>query len=105
MVDGLWWRFKLTGEWLDRHITLTESIGPGIGSLATVPLFPDDINVLASDATAAAAAGIDHAASTDLQAMRIRLKEGAHLPSARAHHVARALERVGQRHRRLPLAR
>ena len=75
MVDGLWWRFKLTGEWQHRHITLTESIGPAIGSLATVPLYPDGINVLASDATAAAAAGIDHAASADLQAMRITLKE------------------------------
>ena len=74
MVDGLWWRFKLTEEWQHRHITLTESIGPAIGSLATVPLYPDGINVLASDATAAAAAGIDHAASADLQAMRITLK-------------------------------
>ena len=75
MVDGLWWRYKLTGEWRDRHITLTEAIGPAIGALKTVPLFPDDINVLASDATAAAAAGIDKAAAEDLQAMRLTLKE------------------------------
>ena len=82
MVDGLWWRFKLTGEWLHRHITLTESIGPGIGALSTVPLFPHDINVLASDATAAAAAGIDHTASPDLQLMRMALKEE---PTFQAH--------------------
>jgi hypothetical protein len=75
MVDGLWWRFALTGEWLDRHITLTEAIGPAIGALVGVPRFPHDINVLASDATAAAAAGIDTARAEDLLAMRMTLKD------------------------------
>ena len=40
-----------------------------------MPLFPDDINVMASDATAAASAGVDRAHAADLQSMRIALKE------------------------------
>ena len=53
--DGYFWRFKLTGEWRDRHITLTEGTGPALNALNTVPKFPDDINVLGNDATAAIA--------------------------------------------------
>ena len=73
VVNGIFWRFKLTGEWLERHITLTESCGPAISALLTVPLFPSDINVLATDASAGAAAGTWHAHSANLQSMQAAL--------------------------------
>lgn len=73
--NGYFWRFKLTGEWLDRHITLTESTGPALGVLTTVPLFPDDINVMDSDATAAIAAGTGRAKSASTQIMQRKLEK------------------------------
>ena len=75
MVNGLFWRFRLEGEWLERHITLTEATGPCISTLTTVPRFPDDINVLASDATAALAAGVGSSRAEDLQQMRRTLQD------------------------------
>ena len=68
--DGYFWRFKLTGEWRDRHITLTEGTGPALNALNTVPKFPDDINVLGNDATAAIAAGAGRARSANMQIMQ-----------------------------------
>ena len=77
VANGLFWRYKLTGEWLDRHITLTESTGPAISSLMTIPLHPFDINVRASDATAAISAGTGTAHSGQLQAMMATLADEA----------------------------
>ena len=75
MVDGRFWRFKLEGSWLQRHITLTESAGPSIGILQTVSCFPDDINVMATDATSSAAAGVGTANAADLLEMRRTLQD------------------------------
>ena len=75
VADGLFWRFKLTGEWLERHITLTEATGPAISSLMTIPKFPLDINVRASDATAAIATGTGTPKSAPLNAMERTLSE------------------------------
>ena len=70
IVNGLYWRYKLTAEWCERHITLTEACGPAIATLLTVPMFPNDINVLATDATSGAAAATWSAHSQDLQSMQ-----------------------------------
>ena len=75
IVDGIFWRFKLTGEWLDRHITLTESAGPAIGMLMTVPIFPDDINCLAADATSATAAAVGTSSAPNLITMKACLED------------------------------
>ena len=75
MVDGMYWRFELAGEWLDRHITLTEGAGPGLHSLVAVPLFPADINVLGGDATAAVAATVGAARSVDMLTLTKTLRE------------------------------
>lgn len=75
MVEGLYWRFRLDGEWDERHITLTEGTGPALGLLTTGPLFPNGINVFASDATAAIAAGSHTAHAPDLITMQQTLEE------------------------------
>ena len=66
-VNGVFWRFKLTGRWLEKHITLTEAAGVWLNTLMTVPRFPHDINLLGTDATAAGAAGIGKAKSEQIQ--------------------------------------
>lgn len=73
--EGYFWRFPLEGEWLKKHITLTEATGPALSVLQTVPLFPDEINLLASDATAALAAGTGSSKSADTQLMQRELEK------------------------------
>ena len=74
-ANGLFWRFKLEGEWLSRHITLTEGTGTAAASLMTVPEFPDGINLLGNDATASIAAAVGRAKSSDLQIMQRTLQD------------------------------
>ena len=74
VCEGLYWRFRLSGEWLNRHITLTEATGPALSVLQTVPHFPDDINLLVADATAAIAAGAGTSKSADTQLMQRQLE-------------------------------
>ena len=73
--EGYFWRYKLEGEWLKRHITLTEATGPCLNALMTVPKFPDDINVLNADATAAIAAGTGRAKAAHTQLMQRELEK------------------------------
>ena len=75
MVDGAFWRFKLTDEWLTRHITLTESCGPAISTLMTVPKYPSNINLLASDATSSTATTANKSKSDVLRTMQRTLQE------------------------------
>ena len=74
-ANGLFWRFKLEGEWLERHITLTEGTGTAAASLMTVPMFPKSINLIGNDATASIAAAVGRAKSGDLQVMQRTLEE------------------------------
>ena len=76
-ANGLFWRFKLEGEWLSRHITLTEGTGTAAASLMTVPEFPDSINLLGNDATASIAAAVGRAKSSDMQVMQRTLQDEA----------------------------
>ena len=69
VVCGLYWRFPLTGDWLDRHITLTEASGPAIHQILTTRLFPNAVKVLATDATSAMAVGVHSAKRDDLMAL------------------------------------
>ena len=55
VADGLYWRFRLEGEWLHRHITLTESLGPALNTSMFARRFRNYILVLETDATAAVA--------------------------------------------------
>ena len=73
--EGYFWRIKLVGEWHERHITLTEGLGPCGNALITVPKFPDDINVLNNDATAAISAGVGRARSANMQIMQRELEK------------------------------
>ena len=56
MADGVYWRFKLKGEWLHRHITLTESLGAALNTCMFARRFCNDISVLEVDETARIAA-------------------------------------------------
>ena len=69
VVCGLFWRFPLTGEWLNRHITLTEACGPAIHKILTTSLFPGSVKVLTADATSATAVGVHTAKRDDLVAL------------------------------------
>ena len=56
VADGVYWRFKLEGEWLHRHITLTESLGPALNARMFARRFCNNIFVFEDDATAGVAA-------------------------------------------------
>ena len=56
VAGGVYWRFKLEGEWLHRHITLTESLGVALNTRMIARRFCNDIFVLEVDATAGVAA-------------------------------------------------
>ena len=61
VADGIFWRFKFEGEWLHRHITLTESLGPALST---------HISVLKVDATAGVAAAGRKAHAAQLQVLQ-----------------------------------
>jgi hypothetical protein len=73
-AHGTMGRFLLEGPWLEVHITLTEGCGPALAILELAPSYPLDTIVLATDATAAAAAMLDKAQVLALQIMMRRLK-------------------------------
>jgi hypothetical protein len=70
LADGVFWRFKLTGEWLHRHITLTESVGPAINALVFARRYCNDIFVLGADATAGVATAEWKAHAAQLQVLQ-----------------------------------
>jgi len=76
IANGVFWRFCLEGEWLHRHITLTEALGPAVNTLVLAPLHPDAIIVLGCDATAGVATAVWRAsgAAPSLQLMQQRLR-------------------------------
>ena len=65
-VGGTVWRYKLSDEWQQRHITLTESCGPAIATVLAAPLFPQAINVLGGDASSGTATTLRRARSANL---------------------------------------
>jgi len=67
---GLFWWFRLEGEWLRRRITLTEALGPAISALAFPPFFEGASNVITSDAIAGAATSLEREHSDSLQALQ-----------------------------------
>ena len=70
VADGVYWRFKLTGEWLHRHITLTESLGPALNTRMFAWRFCNDIFVHEVDATAGIATAGWTAHAAQLQVLQ-----------------------------------
>jgi hypothetical protein len=51
-ASGMFWRYCLHGPWPDRHITLTEALGPALNALLLAPHLPAGHHVLTTAATA-----------------------------------------------------
>ena len=73
-LDGCYWNFELTGEWLCRHITVTEALGLAGNALIFGPRAPADNVMLEGDATAGLAMILGTTDSEDLQYMHRRLE-------------------------------
>tara|TARA_B110000503_G_scaffold47688_1_gene77649 strand:- start:114 stop:5735 length:5622 start_codon:yes stop_codon:yes gene_type:complete len=74
-LDGCYWSFELQGEWLLRHITVTEALGIAGNVLMFGESAPAAALLLEGDATAALAMIMGTTDSPDLQYMNTRLKE------------------------------
>ena len=87
VAPGLYWRFPLTGEWEERHITLTEGLGPLINMMVLMPLFPGAECVLGVDATAAAVAPLAKGSKSENLQLALHLVEGSGLIDQSCMHA------------------
>ena len=87
---GLYWRFPLTGEWRQRHITLTEACGSMLNLLIFPRYWPRAQYLVPTDATAALAAVLSKQASSNLIYLRQRAEE--------EHSFLEAIERAWGNH-------
>ena len=74
-LDGCYWRFELDGEWLRRHITVTEALGIAGNVLMFGRAAPAANVLLEGDATAGLAMVMGTTDSVDLQYMSGRLRQ------------------------------
>ena len=70
VADGVFWRYTLMGEWLHRHITLTESLGAALNTRMFARRFCNDIFVLENDAMAGVATAGWTAHAAQLQVLQ-----------------------------------
>ena len=74
-AEGSCWRFKLEGEWRNRHITITESLGPAGNCIMYGEKYQGCNTIGEVDATAALAMALGKSQSNDLRYMYHRLQQ------------------------------
>ena len=87
VAPGFFWRFPLTGEWEERHITLTEGLGPLVNMMVLMPLYPGAECVMGVDATAAAVAPLAKGSKSENLQLALRIVEASGLIAQSSLHA------------------
>jgi len=74
-APGVCWRFPLTGEWANRHVTVTEACGRALNEIILAPLFPHFELLFESDNTMALAMSQETSSSDPAQYVAWRKRQ------------------------------